>query len=172
MSDVKRSILPGIILIIIGALILVHKLDIYHFYWRDIYPIVFIVLGVWFFVGVFAKNQKGLAFPGTLFLLLGIFFFLRNNVFHFHWYWDEFWPIFLIIFGLAFVVQFFLNPKDWGLLIPGGIFLFLGVGFFARIMRWYIPFDFEYYIEKYWPVILIVIGISIIISSLTKAKKT
>ena len=171
MSEAKRSFFPGVVLIIIGALILIHKLDIYHLYWRDIYPIVFVALGVWFFIGVFAKKQKGLAFPGTLFLLLGLFFLLRNNYFHYSLYMDEFWPIFLLIFGFAFIVQFFFNPKDWGLLIPGGIFLFLGFGFFARTMHWYIPFEFEYYIGKYWPVVLILVGIAIIVSSLRKKKK-
>ena len=168
MSEAKRSFLPGLILIVIGALILIHKLDIYHLYWRDIYPIVFVILGVWFFVSVFAKKQKGLAFPGTLFLLLGIFFFLRD---YYRLYLDELWPIFLLIFGIAFIVQFLFNHKDWGLLIPGGIFLFLGFGFLARTLHWYIPFEFEYYIGKYWPVVLILIGIAIIVSSLRKKQK-
>lgn len=171
MNEAKKSFVPGIVLIVIGALILFHKLDIFHFYWSDIYPIVFLLLGIWFFIGVFAKGQKGLAFPGTLFLLLGLFFLLRNNYFHYRLYFDDFWPIFLIIFGLAFVVQFIFNIKDWGLLIPGGIFLFLGFGFLARTMDWYIPFEFEYYIGKYWPVALILIGIAIIVSSIKKKEK-
>lgn len=170
MVEQKRSIWPGIALITIGGLILVHKLGIYHFYWRDLYPLIFIILGIWFFVNLFLRKQRGLAFPGTLFLLLGIFFFLRNNYFPYRFYFEEYWPIFLIIVGLAFVVQFCFQAQDWGLLIPGGILLFIGFGFLARTMRWVVPFGVRYYLEQYWPLVLILIGIAIIISSLMKGK--
>lgn len=168
MNDSKRSIVPGVILILIGALIIIHKLDIFHFYWRDLYPVIFLALGVWFFFNVFVRKQKGQAFPGTLFLLLGIFFILRNYSFFYRYYADEFWPVFLIIFGLAFVVQFFFRPDDWGLLIPGFIFLLLGFVFLARTMGWIMPYQVEYIVETYWPVLLILIGIAIIFSGLRK----
>lgn len=39
------------------------------------------------------------------------------------------WPLFLIIPGIAFWVSYFFNRKDWGVLIPANILLFLGLTF-------------------------------------------
>ncbi|HDL18023.1 MAG TPA: hypothetical protein ENH29_03115 [Bacteroidetes bacterium] len=168
MKDSKKSIVPGAILILIGVLIIIHKMDIFNFYWRNLYPVIFLALGAWFFFNVFLRKQRGQAFPGTLFLLLGIFFILRNYSLFYPYYIDEFWPVFLIIFGLAFVVQFLFRPDDWGLLIPGFIFLLLGFVFLARTMGWFLPYQIEYIVETYWPVLLILIGIAIIFSGLKK----
>ena len=172
MTQQQKSVIPGIILIIVGGLIILHKLDIFHIYWRDIYPVLFIGLGLWFFLNVFVKKQRGLAFPGTLFLLLGLFFVLRNYHIFYRFYIDEYWPIFLIILGLAFVVQFLFRPQDWGILIPGTIFLVIGLAFLARTMHWLLPYEIEFYFEKYWPVLLILIGLGIILSSFKKKADT
>ena len=168
MNEKRHSFWPGIVLIIIGAVILIHKMDILRFGWYELYPLLLLGLGIWFFVKVFVKKQIGSAFPGSLFLLLGLFFLLRNfDILDLGFYYDI-WPIFLLILGVSFVVQYIFKPQDWGLLIPAGIFLFFGFGYLARNMHWHrlFPFEMTRLLEQYWPLALILIGIGIIVSNL------
>lgn len=167
MSTHKHSIWPGLILILIGALLLIHKLTPYSFGWYEIYPLILISMGVLFFVSIIHKRDKGAIFPGTIFFLLGLFFFLRNYEIIPYYYMREVWPMFLIILGLAFVAIFITKPGDWGVLIPAGIFLFLGIVFLLR--KFYIIYwDIWDIIADYWPVILIIIGGGIILGALKR----
>jgi hypothetical protein len=168
MSNHKHSIWPGLILIIIGALLLVHKLTPYSFGWYEIYPLILIALGALIFVSVIGKRDKGAVFFGTIFFLLGLFFFLRNYDIIPYYYMREVWPTFLIILGLAFGSIFITKPSDWGVLIPAGIFLFLGVVFLLRKLH-VIYWDIGDIIADYWPVILIIIGGGIILGALKRS---
>lgn len=172
MSEEKksRSLLPGLILIAIGIFILVRKFDIYDLRFRDILPFALIAIGIWFFYRLFAQSNRSAAFPGTLFLLLGVFILLGRYSYTFWRLYDfhEFWPIILIIVGLAFLAQFFARPKDWGLLIPCGALVLVGSAFLARNMGWYYVYDLEYYLQQYWPIALILIGVALILSNLRR----
>jgi len=168
MSEKRNSFWPGIVLVVIGLIILIHKMAIIQFDWYELYPLLFLGLGIWFLFKVFIYKKTNSAFAGSLFLLLGIFFLLRNYDLYEFGFMFEVWPVFLLIFGIAFLVQFIVKPQDWGLLIPAGIFLFLGVGFLARNLHWHwlCPFEVTRILERYWPLALILIGAGIIASSL------
>lgn len=169
MSAHKKSMLPGLLLIIFGVILLINRLAPYHFSWRELYPLILIGLGVLFFASVFNKKNKGAVFPGTILLLLGLFFFIRNY-FNIGVYGHEIGPVFLIVFGLAFFAVFITKPSDWGVLIPAGIFLFLGAMFWLRIHTDFY-WDVWDVVADYWPVILIIIGGAIILSSLKKKQE-
>ena len=168
MAKSQRSLIPGIILIVIGAFFLLDRLDIFYFRWYSFYPIVLLGVGALFFVSIFVKKEKGAAFPGTILLVLGLFFFLRNyGYFSIDYYFydiEEYWPIFLIACGLGFIVLYFFKPADWGVLVPGGVLTFLGLIFVLRNFRIIGWRDFG----DFWPVILIAVGLSIVINSLRK----
>lgn len=163
----KHSILPGLILIIIGALLLVNKLVPYSIGWYEIYPLILMAIAVLIFISVIGKRDKGAVFFGTFFFLLGIFFFLRNYDIIPYYYMREVWPALLIIFGLSFVSVFITKPSDWGVLIPAGILIFLGVVFLLRKFH-IIYLDIGDIIADYWPMILIIIGAGIILGALRR----
>ncbi len=167
MSTHKHSIWPGLILIIIGGLLLVHKLIPYSFGWYEMYPLILIGLGILLFVSILGKRDRGAIFPGTILFLLGLFFLLRNYDIIPYYYIREIWPVFLIILGLAFVAVFFTKPSDWGLLIPAGIFLLLGIVLLLRKLH-IIYWDIWDIVSDYWPIILIIIGGGIILGSLKR----
>jgi len=162
----KNSIAPGIILIVIGVVFLLQQLDIYYFRWRQIYPVGMLALSIYYFLSMPGKKDKSVIFPAVILLILGVFFFLRNfNLFDFDDYFYSsryYWPVFLIAFGAGFTSLFFVREDDWGVLIPGGILLFLGVTFFLRGFGFYFWED----LRNFWPVILIVIGGLMIFKSL------
>ncbi|MBC8181981.1 hypothetical protein H8E88_12750 [candidate division KSB1 bacterium] len=167
MSDIKRSsILPGLVLIFVGSIILLYKLFPGFVDFRHTYPVVLLVLGVMMIFSVCCKSKtdKGAVFPGTILFLIGLFYFLRNFNLIEYYYVREVWPIFIIIVGLGFLTLFIAKPSDKGVLIPAGILLFIGV--ISLLNKLYL-IDVELWeiIADYWPVILIVIGVSIILGS-------
>ena len=172
MPDKKSSIVPGALMIIVGGLLLLHRLDLIYLRWRDTYPLIMLGLSVWLFISAFSKEDKGQVFPATILLILGAFFFMRNfNLFLFDYYfydWEDAWPIFLVAVGAGFVTLFIFKPDDWGVLIPGGILLGLGVVFFLRNFGFFYWFDFA----NFWPVILIAIGVFLVLSGMNKKPKT
>ncbi|TDI96460.1 MAG: hypothetical protein E2O76_11850 [Caldithrix sp.] len=168
MAEREKSFIPGAVLIIIGVVFLFNELNIFNFRWRYLYPILMLGGSALFFVSMFTKKEKGAIFPATVLLILGLFFALRNfDIFSFDYYFyyvQDFWPIFLVAFGSGFVALFFVRSEDWGVLIPGGVLLFLGMVFFLRNSGFIYWQDFA----DYWPVVLIIIGLSVVLSSLRK----
>ncbi len=168
MNQREKSFIPGIVLIAIGVFFLLHRLDIFYFRWSHLYPLILLGAGVLFFISIFTKNEKGSAFPATVLLVLGLFFLVRNyNYFSIDYYFygfEEFWPIFLIAFGLGFIVLYFFKSDDWGVLIPGSILLFFGIVFTLRSLG---VFYWRHF-SDFWPVILIAIGLGIVINNLRR----
>ncbi|MFZ5515684.1 MAG: LiaI-LiaF-like domain-containing protein [Candidatus Zhuqueibacterota bacterium] len=169
MSEHKKSIWPGVLLVVFGAILLVNRLTPYHFGWSEIYPLVLLGFGVVLLSSVFAKKDKGAVFPGTILFLLGLFFFLRNFDIIDYYHISDVWPIFFIIFGLGFIAIFITKPSDWGVLIPAAIFLFLGAMFWLNI-RTELIWDVWYLVADYWPVVLILIGGGILLGGLKKKR--
>lgn len=155
----KSSFIPGMILVFIGAVLMLRRLDIAFTTWEYTYPIILLAIGILFILNGFLRQDSGSAFWGTLLLLFGIFYSLRNFlILSFQsWYWEEFWPILLIIPGVAFIVMFIVRPQDWGVLIPGFLLLFVGAAFLSDDLD---PFWVKWYkVIRFWPVIMIVLGL-------------
>lgn len=161
------AITIGLIFIFIGLGLLLDRLGIFNFGWMQLYPLLFLLISIVFFVNAFT-GHKNAAFWGGAFGVLGVFFVLRNYDFiPFYWF-VEFWPIFLIALGVGFLVLYIFRPDDWGVLIPGIVLTFIGFLFLIRsmdVMRdiFYLTIDI---IETYWPLILVLIGIGLIANSL------
>ena len=172
MSVTKRSsILPGMILISIGVILLIHKILPDFLNWRHIYPLILLALGVSMILSVsFRSNtDKGAVFPGTILFFIGLFFFLRNFGLVEYYYVREIWPIFIIIVGLGLLALFIVKPSVTGVLIPAGILLFIGVISFLNKL-YIIDIALWEIVSDYWPVILIVVGAGIILGSLKRQR--
>lgn len=167
MSMQKPSLMPGIILIAIGAVLLINKLTPYSIGWDEIYPLILIILGLLIFKTVLKKRDKGGVFFGTLLFLLGVYFLVKNYDIIPYEYVREVFPIIMIILGLSFLTVFVFSPKDLGPIIPGGILLFIGtVVLLQRLDLFYL--DLGEIISEYWPITLILIGGAIIFGALKK----
>ena len=167
MSYTNRSLLPGIILIVIGALLLLNQTSVISVSWYELYPVLFIIIGGALIISGIYHKKHGAVFWGTNLFLLGVFFFLRNYDIIPYLFMDELWPVFLIIFGISFLALFIVNPADWGVLVPAGFLLFFGLIFLARNLHMESLKDWLF---DYWPMILIVVGAYIIWDSFRKTK--
>jgi len=143
----------GWILIAIGLLFLLHYLFGWNFYWA---MVLILVGGVLFVSAIFSKSHRGV-FPGTLLLLLGLLFLLRQTE-----VLDDsrgdLWPLIIVILGVSFVMVSLLRPREWGHLVPGGISLIIGLLLFLRSYLYLSRYTLER-IFHWWPLILVILGV-------------
>ena len=127
--------------------------------WDKMWPIFPVIGGLALLVGYLLGGAQdgGLAFLGTAALLIGLFFFgFTLGV----WDWGDMsrlWPIFPVIGGVALLVLFLVDRRarrDLGLL--GVALAAIVAGIVGLLYTWgYVSGD----ILKYWPVLLILIGV-------------
>jgi len=162
-SKGKPFPLFGVLLVIIGIGLLFDRLNIMHFSWNKVWQFALVLVGIWMVVSAFIYNQRGKIFGGTFLFLLGLLFIMQSYDFIYMRH-DIFWPSLLLILGFSFLMLFVFEPKDWGVIIPA--IIFIGFGLFVIFARLgYIFFwDVWDFIGVYWPLILVIIGISILFS--------
>jgi len=177
----KSSILPGLVLVTVGAFLLLDRFDVYIFQWDLMLPAFAVILGLNLWIRAIRYKPQHGVFTGTLLVVLGVFFFAWNNgwIDHYFYYYSVF-PIFPTAIGLAFISMFLFDYHKWWAILPAAPFLVAGFASFCYtlgIMDVYDLEDSAYYIEDIFfdfrtfvPLILVFIGLIIIISSLRKAK--
>lgn len=149
----KRTNILGLIMIILGLIFLLDNLNILRFEFFMLWPLLVILGGTGFWLG-FLTNRKnlGLIMPGTILIIYGALFMYCALT---DWdYMRILWPVFLLGPGIGFFLMYaFSEKKDRGLLLPGGILTLLSLLF---------AFSHLNYL-RYWPVILIIIGIVLLL---------
>ena len=157
MPSKKHSFVPGLILIAIGLLIILHSTGIFRIEWDVIWTYVIILLGVLFWLGfLFDRSDVGSLMPGSVLLTVGLVlnYAARNG-------WDTMeylWPFFILAPAFGFYAMFLLGKRDRGLLVPAGILTVIGVIFLLQTM--------DYSVRYAWAIGLIVIGILLFLRGL------
>lgn len=158
----KKNAFSAYLLIGIGVYFLLRQLKIpilTDFYsWQTLLIIVGLALLIHSYT---SKNYQNL-FTGTIVLGLGIHF---HGVAHYS-FWIDHWAVYLLIVGIAFIVRY-VHTKSG--LFPGVLLIAFAIImiFSIQLPIW---FDWIYivinFIEKFWPILLIVLGVYL----LTKKK--
>jgi len=157
----------GLFLIIVGSALLLKELDVLTFKWRFIWWGLLLLFGAFAFIRGFSQNEKAKVFWGTVAFLFGLYFILRS-VDYFIIGIISFFPITLIIIGLAFLLTSFTIPRSG---IPVVFFfLFSGLGFAFLLEEHGHLESWEIWdaIRTYWPLVLVLLGIIIIFQSKRK----
>lgn len=90
--------------------------------------------------------SKSRSLFGTILIIFGILIFV-NSIYDWHLFnIEQIWPAFILIPGLLFEFAFFINRRNPGLLVPGGILTVIGMLFFFE------TFTFWYFSEYTWPI--------------------
>jgi hypothetical protein len=135
--------------------------------WDKVWPIFPMLGGLAFFASYVLSGLRdaGLAFVGTAAVLIGLFFFGFTLGF---WEWEhmrQLWPVFPLIGGIAFAVLFLAEgrTRDVGVLgvgcaaiIVGAVGLAISFGLVGGE------------IVKYWPLLIILIGVIGLASALLR----
>lgn len=82
-----------------------------------------------------SKSNSSLGLALIVVGIIGILgYYFNFNIFSM----SKLWPLFLLVPGLAFEFGFFMDHKNSGLLVPGGILITLGIVFlFNTYTNWY-----------------------------------
>lgn len=151
----NQNIFFGYLLIGIGVFYLLHHLDFA--FLRDYYswPTLLVIIGVVFLIHSYKENEFQHIFTGTLLVGLGI---------HFHGleqydFWLDHWSVFALIVGIALLMRFFKTKK--GLVLSC---ILIGISiimiFSISLPDWFNwIYDVVYFLETFWPIALIVIGV-------------
>ncbi|MGD0338550.1 MAG: hypothetical protein ABSB78_07150 [Bacteroidota bacterium] len=149
MAVSKESRTAGIILISLGIIFLI--LNATELGWRHLWPLVMILGGIGFIV-LYARDRKnfGVLMPASILIVIGVIFTVYAWL---GWeYMNTLWPLFIAAPGIGFFAMYVFGPHDTGLLIPA--FILTGIaGIFLLVI---------YDKGEYWPVLLILIGLTMI----------
>ncbi|MFC1728794.1 hypothetical protein ACFL6I_00520 [candidate division KSB1 bacterium] len=177
----RGSIIPSAILVVFGVFLLLDSLNMYIFSWSLFISGAAFLLGLLMLGRAQRTRRSGRAFSGTLLLVLGGFLFLWNYG-ALDYIIDSPWPIYPTSIGLAFLSMFLVNWRNWWALIPAAPFLALGCCVFILEMGYidYYTFrDFTYYVEDTWyyiadyyPIVIVLIGLLIIIFSMRHSRRS
>lgn len=147
----RSNLMLGVFLIILGIFILIVQIE--NFYWRSFWPSILISLGILFVIGFLINRLNfSLLMPAAILLIIGALFQYCTL---FDWYRMEYlWPTFILAPGIGFFFMYFFGPKNNKLWIPGIILITIAVIFYAQF----------WYCFRFWPIVLIIIGVYLILS--------
>jgi hypothetical protein len=147
----RRSVFPGILLILLGIVFLLPNfMDVRV---GDLWPVFLLGPGLAFFI-MFTRDKKnyGLLMPATILTVMGLMFFgttLRMTSM------ETIWPMFVIAPGLGLFLMYLLGKREKGLLVPAGILICVGLVFLIGVSEY----------SYLWPAVLIAIGIVLLLNA-------
>jgi hypothetical protein len=169
MSHRRSTILPGLLLILLGAWLLARNLNLAVPGLDQLWPGFLVLFGLGFLGQYFASGRRdeGLVFMGVAGTLLGVFF-LTITLGRLRWSdLGTYWPVFVLIGGAAFLGQWLAKPSDRGLLVPAVMALLVGGVALVFTLGLLEP-SLAAQAARLWPLGLIVLGVALLISYLRR----
>lgn len=172
MSNQRNAFVPGLLLMLFGVWLLARNLG-----WEPpgldvLWPAFPLIFGVAFLFQYLLGGRKdsGLVFVGVAATLVGAFFF-AFTLGRLSWsQMDHYWPVFVLIGGLAFFAQWLTNPGQRGLLIPATFALVVGLVALFFTLRFASP-ELVRQASKLWPLVLILLGFLILLGQFFQGKR-
>lgn len=154
----KQNIFTAYLLIGLGVYFLIKQLNLPIFSSFYDWSTIIIIIGIALVAYSYSLKDYQYIFPGVIILGFGIHFHGLEN----YDFWIEHWSVYPLIVGIAFIIRFLKVKKG---LIPGiGLIvfsLFMLYSFNTPNSVTWIYRTIEF-IETFWPIVLIVLGISLL----------
>lgn len=151
----------GIFLILLGIGLILSRLHLLHYGWSTILWISLAVVGLASVVQACIVRRRGVVFWGSLLFFISVAMMVHRFAMVEFVPWD--WPATIsLALGLSFLMTFFYEPRRFGTLIAVLFFGGYGIVYYLwwfDIIDW---FDVRYYVRTYWPVLVILWGLSLI----------
>ncbi len=169
MKNNRGTIIVGIFLVLLGGWLLAQQMGVRVPSFTQLWPGVLILAGAGLLISFIQDRQPDQIFWGVAALLLGGFFFLFTLGL-FNWQSDmaRYWPVFLIIFSIASVFQWFTNPARRGYLAQAGLALLIGLFFLAYNFNLFSRFLAQQILQL-WPLLVILAGLVVVARALRRA---
>jgi hypothetical protein len=151
----------GIFLILLGAGLILSKLNLLHYKWGMILWVCLGVTGLAAAVQAFITRRRGVVFWGSFLFFISIAMLIHRFELLEFAPWDV--PAtFSLALGLSFLMLLFYEPRRFGVLVP--VLFFGGYGVLYYLWWWDVIdwYDMKFYVHTYWPVLIILWGTSLI----------
>jgi len=166
-----KVLILGIVFILLGALLLLWKLNLLPSL-GALWPVAFILIGLYFLYRVFLQNRsRRFILPGMIFSLGGIFFLLKNTVIP-SMSLTHIWPVFMLITGFSILPYGFSKKKTTriAIIIPACAIIGMSIIFFPFSLR-LIDASFTEFVLTWWPTLLLLSGVILILSYVIGRRK-
>ncbi len=166
----KRSVVPGLILIVIGVLVLLSNLDIEWLNMQQLWPVVLMLLGVLGLVSTLTRHSadKGGIWFGVVGILAGaVFLYITVGQDQDWTLMSSLWPLFPAIAGLGWIVQWIFERQ-----VVSDVALAIGSLVVAVVGYLYNRDTLPTGITSYWPLLLVLVGVGLIAQFLIQRKKS
>lgn len=163
----NQRIFPGIILIGFGAYFYLQQTQLNLFKEFYTWPTLLIIVGVAFLGQAYIANEFEAILPGTILLGFGVHFHVVNKL--------ALWPDHIGAFILIIALGFLLRYQKLGTgLFQGLLFLALAglLLFYDKIASWFGLIENGVSLAwKFWPAVLIVIGVYLLFKKENKKRQ-
>ena len=166
------ALIGGSVLIAIGILSLFGQIFTSFNFWSFIWPFFIIGVGAIFYVGMFAggKSVSGLAIPATIITTIGLILFYQNITGHWE-SWSYAWTVIILAVGLGIYIMGTFGGDEGqqssgkNLMKVGAILFIVFGGFFEMIFS---IGSRSVLRQSIFPILLILLGLYLVYSRLTK----
>lgn len=158
----RNSRIGGILLILIGIIVLIQNLGIDVISWDFLRSFGFLLIGLFLLIKGFESKPRKNLYIGTFLTLLGFYFILSEiNLYGI----NPGLSLTVLTFtaGISFYSLFIFTKHDWGYLLYGNLLLMIGFIFLLAYLHILPPYLLSETIDAYWPVLLILVGIIVVL---------
>ncbi|MDT8381893.1 MAG: hypothetical protein RQ728_06515 [Brevefilum sp.] len=162
----RASIVSGFFLILLGILFLIREIAPQYFQFWD-WPFIIIGLGFLFIIWAIASGTGGLAVPGSILAGLGGIFYYQNMTGDWE-SWTYIWALIPGFVGIGIIISSLID-RNFKQSISAGLILIL----ISAIMLFSFgaAFGLDPEITKYWPALLIALGLISLVRALVAGSK-
>jgi len=164
----KGRVILALFLILLGVYLLLDELGFAIPGWDVIWPVLPFAGGLAFLSSYIFSRQRdpGQVFIGTAAMLVGVVFFFITLGPLSYYDLDTWWPVFVIIGGVAFLAQWGASRfRDWGALFLALVGFVVGSAGLAVTLQLLGPQTSEL-LPNLWPVLLILGGLMTLLRAL------
>ncbi|MGI6741153.1 MAG: hypothetical protein ACOX7C_06705 [Brevefilum sp.] len=165
MMNRKSSVANGVILVLLGAFLLARELFPEYFQFLE-WPFIIIGLGAIFLIWAILSGAGGLAVPGSILAGLGGILYYQNLTGDWQ-SWAYVWSLIPVFVGLGVIISGIINRRLKQDLSSGLTLIVIGAILFFIFGT---SFGLDAQLSRYWPVLLIVLGLASIFRALVKRK--
>ena len=172
MNNRRWAIVPGLMLVLLGAWLLAQNLRVDVPGIDQLWPAIPLVFGIGFLAQYFVggRHEEGLVFIGVAASLVGGFF-LAITLGPLGWEdMGRYWPVFVLIGGVAFLAQWLAQPRERGLLVPAALALIVGLTALSFTLGLANPALADR-LSQLWPLLLILAGLALLASYFFQARR-
>ena len=157
-----RVLVFGILLIALGLVLLLDRLDLLFVRWGSLAWIVGACFGGFFAVDGFIRKRGARIYWGSVLFFFCTYWVMAgwDVIYHHNFYVT---PVILLSFGLSFFALFASRPREYGLLIPAILLSATGtlmILWWWEYIEWY---EVRHALRTYWPLVFVIWGVALLL---------